>query len=75
MKQINVTERNRTDSVAVICAFEGQEAWFDSTVTRGQAARAPGAPCKFVGELERDFERGRTVIAEKNFVQQVGRGC
>ena len=66
VEQINVAERNRADGVAVICAFEGQELRLElCTATRRRAACAARAPGEFVGELERDFERGRTVVAEK----------
>ena len=65
VKQINVAERDCADGVAVIRAGERKEAGLHRFT-----ARAPG---KFVGQLERHFQRRRTVVAVKHFVQ-VGRG-
>src|SRR5690606_24650928 len=56
VKQINVPERNRADGVAVICAFERKEFWSWLSAAR--------ATSEFVGELERYFERGRTIVTE-----------
>ena len=63
VKQINVAERDRADGVAVIRAFEGKKFWLAaSSRTLSAAPRAPG---EFVGELERDFQRRRAVVARK----------
>src|SRR5439155_995934 len=58
MKQIDVTQTDRAHGVAVIGAVEREKLWlFAATRTAGG----------FVGELERDFHRGRTIVGEKDF--------
>ena len=66
MKQIDVAEADRADSVAMIRALQGKK------LRTLQPARTS---CELVGELERDLHCGGTVVGEEHLVQTRSAGC
>ena len=58
MEQIDVAEADGANGVAVVSTGQGKEPGF---------GKAPGAAGELVGELERHFHGGRTVVGEEYF--------
>ena len=69
VEQINVAERDRAHGVAMIRAIKRKKFWLNGS--RGRSPHQPAArsPREFIGQFQRDFQRRRAVVGEKNLLQ------